>query len=450
MVGECDIMPGEHAPTSMVVLADANNFFASCETVFHPELAGKPVVVLSNNDGCVVARSNEAKQLGIINGTPWFMIREAAERDHVIARSSNYELYGSLSRRMMSVLSTFLPGQEVYSIDECFMRSPWDGERTRQICLAMRRTVLQGIGIPVSVGVAPTKTLAKITNHWAKRHERSHGVTLWHDLAQSDGGAGILASIPIEDIWGVGRRLAKRLRGIGIRQAAQLRDSDPVAMRRRFSVQLERTILELNGFPCIYDDDHAGGNTRNTELLCSRMFGEPVQGEDHIVQAVSVYAQYACRRLQRQHSLCTTVSAFCTSGNVHTGIPSAAHGSMTLPDPSDDPVIIAAAARTALHGSIIPSVRYARAGVLLTGLIDADAFHTLPTLGANSDPGLSSVLEQVNRRFGPMRVGIGCAAGIRGEGRASEEVGARWAMKRNMLSQRCTTRWEEMLVVHAN
>ena len=214
-------MPGEHAPASMVVLADANNFFASCETVFHPELAGKPVVVLSNNDGCVVARSNEAKQLGIINGTPWFMIREAAERDHVIARSSNYELYGSLSRRMMSVLSTFLPGQEVYSIDECFMRSPWDGERTRQICLAMRRTVLQGIGIPVSVGVAPTKTLAKITNHWAKRHERSHGVTLWHDLAQSDGGAGILASIPIEDIWGVGRRLAKRLRGIGIRQAAQ-------------------------------------------------------------------------------------------------------------------------------------------------------------------------------------------------------------------------------------
>lgn len=443
-------MAGDQMATGGVVLADANNFFASCEAVFHPELAGKPLVVLSNNDGCVVARSNEAKRLGIVNGTPWFMIRETAERDHVIARSSNYELYGSLSRRMMSILSTFLPDQEMYSIDECFMRSPWDTEHTRQVCMDMRRAVLQGIGIPVSVGVAPTKTLAKITNHWAKRHEASHGVTLWHDLAQPDGGTGVLSSIPVEDIWGIGRRMARHLRGIGIRQAAQLRDSDPVAMRRRFSVQLERTILELRGFACIYDADGIGENIRNSALLCSRMFGEPVNGEETIAQAASVYAQYACRRLQRQHSLCTVVSAFCSSGSARLGIPSAAHGSVTLSDPSDDPVIIAAAARSALHGKIIPSVRYARAGVLLTGLVDADSFHTLPTLGADTDPGLGAALEQVGRRFGPMRVGIGCAAGIRGKDRASEEVGARWTMKRNMLSQRCTTRWDEMPTVRAS
>ncbi|MFR0568301.1 Y-family DNA polymerase [Bifidobacterium apri] len=439
-----------HTSKHPIVLADANNFYASCEAVFHPEVAGKPLVVLSNNDGCVVSRSAEAKALGIANGTPWFTIRQEAAYDQVIARSSNYELYGSLSHRMMSIMSRFLPGQEIYSIDECFLHSPWDTERTRLIAADMRRTVLQGVGIPVSIGIAPTKTLAKITNHWAKRHPSSHGITTWSDLSRNDHGTAVLASTEIDDIWGIGRRLAKRLRGLGIRQAAQLRDQDPAAMRRLFSVQLERTILELRGVPCIAEDNDATGGKRDSQILCSRMFGTPIRGEEGLRQAASVYAQYACRRLQRQHSLCTRVSVFCASSpfNAHDQYSSAC-GSILLQDPSDDPVIISAAARQALHGSITPSVRYVRAGVMLTGLVDADAYDTLPTLGARTDPGLSEAFEQVARRFGPAHVGIGYA-GIRGDGRNNGDTGASWTMRREMLSARCTTRWDEMPVVRAD
>ena len=197
-------MPDPRVQEHPIVLADANNFYASCEAVFHPEVAGKPLVVLSNNDGCVVSRSYEAKALGIANGTPWFTIRQEAAYDQVIARSSNYELYGSLSKRMMSIMSGFLPGQEVYSIDECFMHSPWDSEQTRRIAAVMRRAVLQGVGIPVSIGIAPTKTLAKITNHWAKRHPSSRGVTTWGDLSRDDQGTAVLSSIEIDNVWGIG------------------------------------------------------------------------------------------------------------------------------------------------------------------------------------------------------------------------------------------------------
>ena len=443
-------MPDPRVQEHPIVLADANNFYASCEAVFHPEVAGKPLVVLSNNDGCVVSRSYEAKALGIANGTPWFTIRQEAAYDQVIARSSNYELYGSLSRRMMSIMSGFLPGQEVYSIDECFMHSPWDSERTRRIAAVMRRAVLQGVGIPVSIGIAPTKTLAKITNHWAKRHPSSHGITTWGNLSRDDQGTAVLSSIEIDDVWGIGRRLAKRLRGLGIRQAAQLRDQDPVNMRRRFSVQLERTVLELRGIPCIADDNDATGGKRDCQILCSRMFGTPILGEEGLRQAASVYAQYACRRLQRQHSLCTRVSVFCASSpfSKHDQYSSVC-GSILLQDPSDDPVIISAAARQALHGRITPSVRYVRVGVMLTGLVDAASYGTLPALGARMDSGLSEVFEQVTRRFGPARVGIGFA-GIRGDGRNNDGTGAAWAMRREMLSSRCTTRWDEMPVVRAD
>lgn len=153
-----------------VVLADANSFFASCERVFHPDLQGKPIVVLSNNDGCVVARSAEAKRLGVPMGAPWFKIKEKARRLGVVARSSNYELYASLSTRMMSIMTDFLPGQEVYSIDESFLTSPYDDATTREVCLAMKEAIFKGIGVPVSIGIAPTKTLAKVVNHWSKDH----------------------------------------------------------------------------------------------------------------------------------------------------------------------------------------------------------------------------------------------------------------------------------------
>lgn len=433
----------------LIVLADANSFFASCETVFAPSLMGRPVVVLSNNDGCVVSRSAQAKTLGIVNGTPWFKIREQATHDGVIARSSNYELYASLSARMMSLMRGHFPHQEIYSIDECFLRSPWDAHATADACIRMREAVLTGIGIPISIGVAPSKTLAKVANHWAKDHPDEHGVTVWDD-ATADYIATVLAAIPVERVWGVGRHLTRALQAMDIINALQLRDADPVMIRRRFSVVLECTVLELRGIACMADQSDADKGARTDQILCSRMFSTPITKFDDISQALGLYAQNACRRLRRQHGLCSQVHAFCASSpfNVDKEYLSI-HGCTTLQDPSDDPITISRAACEALRHRFDPHGRYIRAGVMLTGLVDADVFHTLDGLEADCDDHhLGAVLDEVTRRFGPMRAGIGYA-GIRGHARHDDDTGADWSMRRDMLSSRCTTRWDEMAVVHA-
>ena len=446
------MMIGAAAARPRVVLADANSFFTSCETVFHPELIGRPIVVLSNNDGCVVARSSAAKRLSIVNGTPWYQIRRRAEQDGVVARSSNYELYASLSQRMMRVMGRFLPNQEVYSIDECFLTSWRDDERTATVCARMRQAVLQGVGIPVSIGVAPTKTLAKIANHWAKRHPvSSRGVTLWNRLERAYGN-GVLSSVPVGEVWGVGHRLSRRLMGMGIVTALQLRDADPTLIRRRFSVLLERTALELRGVPCIPADTNADAGVRTTQILCSRMFSTPVTGRATMRQVLSVYAQKACARLHRQHGLCSRVAVFCSSSPFHALKYSRASGSSPLTDPSDNPLVIAKAACNALDRSpdFDPDARYVRAGVILLGLLDADDYHTLSGLGARrDDENLGTVLDRAAHRFGPFRIGIGYG-GIRGQGRGDADTGASWTMRRAMLSPRCTTRWDELAIVHAH
>lgn len=432
-----------------VVLADANSFFASCETVFHPGLQGRPVVVLSNNDGCVVARSPQAKRLGIANGVPWFTIRSQAEQDGVVARSSNYELYASLSARMMSIMRTFLPNQEIYSIDECFLDALPSSSQTLQACRSMRDSVLKGIGIPISVGVAHTKTLAKISNHWAKSHVSAHGITRWDDIAR-DQGKNVLTEVPIDEVWGVGRRLSRRLQALGMVNAWDLHEADPASIRHRFSVQLERTVLELRGIPCVEAGDDASQGRRTTQILCSRMFSHPVTGWEMMGQALSVYAQKACRRLRNQGSLCAQVSAFCSTSphdDEHEYV--TLHGTTQLSNPCDDPLTIAKAACDALRERFDGHARFVRAGVLLLSLVDAAQFHTLEGLDARRDThGLGEVLDDAARRFGPARVGIGYG-GIRGHDRGNEDTGAQWTMRREMLSSRSTTRWDEMAVVHA-
>ncbi len=433
-------------PAASVVLADANSFFASCERVFHPDLQGKPIVVLSNNDGCVVARSAEAKRLGVPMGAPWFKIKEKARRLRVVARSSNYELYASLSTRMMSIMTDFLPGQEVYSIDESFLTSPYDNATTREVCLAMKEAIFKGIGVPVSIGIAPTKTLAKVVNHWSKDHPDTQGVLSWSQVDPS-----ILEQVPVTALWGVGRRLGPQLISQGILTAADLARADTVAMRRRFSLPLERTILELRGTPCIVEDDEGDANhgIRREQILCSRMFSHPIQGYETLCQAVSVYAQKATRRLKRQGSLCYLVSVFCSTSRFREQERSRVWSTQTLDSPSDSPLVISKAACQAIHGRIDPHAPYNRAGVVLQGLTDADSFITLDGLEAHrDDQGLGEILESAITRFGPMTVGIGYG-GIRGKGLKSNDTGADWSMKRQMLSERSTTRWKEMPVVKA-
>ena len=457
-----------------IALADANSFFASCECVFDPSLTGRPVVVLSNNDGCVVARSAQAKAMGIPEGVPWFKIRGWAADHGVVARSSNYELYASLSKRMMSVMRRFFVHQEVYSIDECFLADNTRSERVAmgdvstacdtvpresqgsprretfaERCLRMRTAVLRGVGVPVSVGIAPTKTLAKITNHWVKKHDARHGVDSWSELCRTlDHDP--LRDVEVADIWGVGRRLAPRLMSHGILTAADLRDCDPATIRRQYSVLLEQTVLELRGIRCIGDESDAAQGKRTTQIMCSRMFSHSITDEETMRQAVAVYAQKATRRLMRQHSLCSKVSVFCGTGptdDYGTGR-MMVRGCASLDDPTDDPLRICQGAYEALRQCMVPGLKYVRAGVMLSGLLQADDYQPLEGFEAKRDTGLSDAMEQINKRFGSAHVGIGYG-GVRGTGRWDGDTGASWSMRRSMMSPRCTTRWNEMAVVRA-
>lgn len=434
---------------TQIILADANSFFAACERVFDPKLRGKPVVVLSNNDGCVVARSAEAKPL-IPMGVPWYQVKETATENGVVARSSNYELYASLSARMMRVMSTFFEHQEVYSIDECFLRSTKSLATITSMCHSMRSAVLRGVGIPVSVGIAPTKTLTKITNHWAKRNPKFKGVCAWESLDPSVRND-ILEQTPVDDIWGVGRRLTHKLVARGIMTAKDLRDADPIAIRRKFSVLLQRTVLELRGTPCVEDASNALDGFRKQQILCSRMFSRPVVGRIEIKQALSVYVQNACRRLRRQGCLASCVGIFCgVSPYSKTSAESSLHYVHTaLESPTDNPMVIMKAINEHLVDLVDPHTHYIRAGVILSDLTLESTYQTLEGFEAERDShNIGEVLDAATMRFGQYSLGLGYG-GIRGKGRKDHETGAEWSMRRQMLSPRCTTRWDEMAVVRA-
>lgn len=427
------------------VLADADSFYASCERVFDPKLVGRPVVVLSNNDGCVVARSREAKALGIREGVPWFKLREFARAHDVTARSSNYELYASISRRMMRVMDRWLPGRVAYSIDECFLDPPRaDADRTLRL---MRHAILKGVGIPVTVTMAPARTLAKTLSHWAKHTPTTGGVAVWNDLDPTLRET-IMESTPVGDVWGVGRRNAPRLTAMGLTTAAGLRDADPAMIRHRFGVNLARTVLELRGVPCV---DLTGGDAvdghREHMIVCSRMFGRPITDMNGLRQAAGVYAQQASLRLRRQTGLTRLIGAWAATSPYAPGYRMA--GGWARPgDPTDEPGMIAAMAARILTEHCPTGVRWARCAVILTDLTDRDTYLTLPGLEPRLDDGLTDAIDAINRRYGPMRAGIGYA-GIRGRGRDDADTGADWRMRRTMLSRRATTRWDEIATAKA-
>lgn len=436
--------------TRRYILADADSFYASCERVFHPELAHKPVLVLSNNDGCVVTRTAEAKPY-IPKGVPWFQIRETALEHGAVARSSNYELYGSISARMMNVMHEFFEHQEVYSIDECFLETRLPLHDALLQAHRMRQAVWQGVGIPLSIGIAPTKTLAKIVNHWVKHGNGTAHIGTW-DQFDADSQRRLLQSVPIDEVWGVGRRLTRKLSSMGIISAWDLSQQDPNAIRHRFSVLLQRTVLELRGIACIEDEVSATTGARKDQILCSRMFGHPITGRDTLCQAFSVYAQDACRRLRRQNGLATSVGIFAgiSPYNPDEGGVPLPLTIRTLPTPSDDPLYIVKFITHELLPAIDPSTRFIRAGVLLSGLIPSSEYHPFEQFKAQRDDShIGQLLDSINRRYGDHSIGIGYG-GVRGTGRAKEEVGASWNMKRAMLSSRSTTRWEEIMVVKAN
>ena len=278
-----------------IALVDCNNFYASCERVFQPRLRGKPVVVLSNNDGCVIARSNEAKALGVEMGAPWHLCRESFRKTGVVVRSSNYTLYGDMSARVMRVLSNFTPNLEIYSIDEAFLSLVGFEARREAHARDLRRTVQQWTGIPVSVGIAPTKTLAKVANRLAKKDTAAGGVRLLlGEQAQREA----LGRLELTDLWGIAGRLAERLRAIGITTPLELRDADHRLIRERFSVVLERMVLELRGIACLGLEEVTPDRK---SLVASRSFGRPVETRRGLEEAVSVYTARAAEKMRRQN-----------------------------------------------------------------------------------------------------------------------------------------------------
>jgi len=413
-----------------VALVDCNNFYASCERLFQPRLRGRPVVVLSNNDGCVIARSNEAKDLGIAMGAPWHLSKETFKRHGVIVRSSNYTLYGDISRRVMRILSTFTPDLEIYSIDEAFLGLDGFGDRLEAHAREIRRTVLQWTGIPVSIGIAPTKTLAKAANRLAKQGD---GVRL---LMTQDAQAEALAQLKLTDLWGVAGRMEKRLAVIGITTPLQLRNADPHILRQHAGVLLERMALELRGVSCVGLQNLV---PQAKSIMCSRSFGRAVTTRRELEEAVSTYAERAAAKMRRQ-ALCTaTVQVFVTTNPFKTQETQyAASRTITLPVATADSAKLVNAATMALARLWRSGVRFKKAGVILLDLVDQSSVQgdlwTSPDTPRNTR--LMQAMDKLNALYGRDTVTL-----------ASSGRKVRWSLRAEKRSARYTTNWDELLRV---
>ncbi|MGP9837981.1 Y-family DNA polymerase [Arthrobacter sp. 179] len=423
-----------------MALVDVNNFYVSCERAFDPRLEGRPVVVLSNNDGCVVARSPEAKQLGIKTGTPWFQVAGSAEGMGLVARSSNYELYGDMSSRVMEVIGRFGAWQEVYSIDESFIGLPGDESWLRDSARRIREAVWRNVGVPVCVGVAPTKTLAKFANHVAKHNPGLGGVCSLDSVPPEEIHR-IQSRVPVTGLWGVGARNGQRLNALGIETIADLRAADPLVIRKKFSVVLQRTVLELNGTPCIPEVEERADKA---QIMFSRSFSTPVTTASDMDQVMALYAQRGAARMAAEGLRATmlTVSAgvsrFAGSAEAPGANPVVG---VRLSAPTQDPIVLTRTAVAAMRERLVPGMRYVRAGVVLSGLEPADgqaAFEAFTAEGEERRMG--TLLGDVRARFGQAAIGLGHA------GLAEP---AAWTMKREFASPRYTTEWSDLPVVTA-
>jgi DNA polymerase V len=432
----------------MYALVDGNNFYVSCERVFRPSLNGRPVVVLSNNDGCAIARSNEAKALGIKMGAPWFQIRDMAESDGLIALSANFALYGDLSDRMMSLAAGLGPRQEIYSIDESFIDLTGVPGNMTERSHTIRSRILQWVGIPCGIGIGPTKTLAKLANHIGKTAERKPGSYPAHLAQVCDLSAltkteldAVMAATPVNEVWGVGRQITKQLNDAGITTALELRQLDPAMVRGRWSVILERTVRELQGTSCI-SLDHAPAPKQ--EIACTRSFGHPVTDLKDLSEAVTDFASRAAVKLRKQRSLVNQVLVFIRTSPFRKDAQYSRSTTVPLRRPSADSALIIDAALAGLRAIYRHGFKYAKAGVMLLEL-QGDTVQQgeldLQDDDAKDRGKLMSTLDGLNHRYGRGTV-LMASAGLAGDKRL-------WAMKQERRTPGYTTRWDDMPVARA-
>lgn len=421
-----------------IALVDCNNFYVSCERLFQPQLEGKPVVVLSNNDGCIVSRSQEVKDLGVGMAVPWFQLKDIAKKHGITAFSSNYTLYADLSNRVMSLLARFTPDQEIYSIDESFLDLTGINTDLTAYGLQIRQTVRQCVGIPVCVGIASSKTLAKLANHVAKKQPQYQSVCDFNRMTD-DGLDALLANIAVGEVWGVGRRSTERLQQMGIHTVLDLKRASPRRIRDEFSVVLERTVAELNGTACLELDDVV---PPRQQIICSRSFGVPVSSLPELEQAVNAYVTRAAEKLRDQHSIAAGIQVYLRT-NPHKAMEPQYQQAMLMPltVPTDDTRLLCRAALNGLRRIYRAGYAYQKTGVMLTGIIAAsDRPRTLfDDVAAQQKSGaLMATLDRINRRMGSGTLQL-----------AGEGISKSWAMRRGNMSGRYTTEWDELAVCHA-
>lgn len=424
------------ARRDFIALVDVNSFYVSAERVFDPSLWGRPVVVLSNNDGCCVALSPEAKALGIPMGQPWFKLAAVAEQLNLAARSSNYELYGDMSARVMRVLGERSAWVEPYSIDEAFVGVRGTLAEVTIWAREVKEVIHRHLGLPVCVGVARTKTLAKLANKAAKKIDELAGVCVW-DAAPQATRERLLASLPVSEVWGVATRLTNRLAGMGITSIAELRDADPVMIRQRFSVVLMRTVLELRGVACIPMEEE---REIKDQLIFSRSFSEPVTTRATMEQVLGIYAQQASARLHKHDRQAKVLTAWAMTSYYSPADTHAPSATVTLPAATADPMLLTRAAK-ALLPQLIEGTRYARAGIVVTDLHPAGQQPPFEIFSSpHEDKQIGPLIEQIRTRLDRPAIGLG---------RAGLKRPPAWQMRREMMSPRYTTHWDELPTVTA-
>jgi DNA polymerase V len=433
----------ENAPAKaqLFALVDVNNFYVSCERVFNPALENRPVVVLSNNDGCAIARSNEVKALGVKMGAPWFQMQALAKQHSIVALSSNYALYAGMSDRVSSILRDYSPDVEVYSIDESFLdlgglEKLWPSFTA--MGQSIRQRMRQWIGMPVCVGIGPSKTLAKLANHVAKKNPRFAGVC---DLASMDSAQcdALMAAIEVGEVWGVGRRIQAHLQAAGIRTVKDLRDTPPAWLRSRFGVVMERTASELRGISCLALEEVA---PPRKQIVSSRSFGQLVHDLQSLSEAVAGHASSAAEKLRAQGSVCNAIQVFIQTNRFRSQDPQYG-GSIVIPLPnaSSDTRLLVRAALFGLKRIYRRGYAYKKAGVMLMGINDARAAQgsLLREYGTgDGSERLMKAMDAINSRYGRDTVSVFSASSPKP-----------WAMRREMMSPCYTTRWSDVPVAYA-
>ncbi len=415
----------------MFALVDCNSCYASCHQIFRPDLRGRPIVVLSNNDGCVVARSKEAKALGVPDLDAFFKIEKQLKAQNITIFSSNYTLYGDISHRVMETLKRFSPEIEVYSIDEMFLSFEGFQVDLKAYGAEIKQTLWKEVRMPVCVGIAPTKTLAKLANHAAKKIDQVNGVCL---LDEPKKWQWVLRRIPVTKVWGIGSKLGKRLNAMKIYSAYELATADPKQLRQQFSINVERTITELNGVSAIPLEEQP---EPKQQIYCTRSFGEKVASLPPLLEAVSGYASRAAEKLRAQQHFASAIQVFINTSPYEQNY-YANSKTVQLPYPTDDTRILVNHARKAVMQIYKSDKRYLKAGVGLFGLtskenLQGDLFHTGQSIQAEK---LMYTIDCINKRYGQGSSYIGAQGSSK-----------RWRMRQHYLSPAYTTRWSDLPVI---